>query len=315
MERHGTREGIMKRSWIGVLLVTLVALPTMKGAPAARAQFPGKNGLIAFAAETPDEGSQLFTVRHDGHGLRQITDGPAQASSPDWAPNGAWIAYTRNDCHVALIRPDGTAGYTIRSGNAGGCDADPAFTPDGEHLVFERQDDADDAAWIMDLHGDGRRRIGNANGGATTPEVSPDGSTVTVLSSASNGLNALFAIPIEGGAATQITPTLFGITFKHDWAPNGGRLVMSDNADDPDHTTNVVTFLPDGTGARYLTHNTAVSEHAYAGGYSPNGKWVVYREEHGDQSALMIVRTDGQGAHIVLPFSSLRPRFIDWGPS
>src|SRR5262245_47266650 len=247
MERDGTREGIMKRSGIGVLLAVLGALPVIGGAPAAHAQFAGKNGLIAFVAETRSEGNQLFTVRRDGHDLHQITHGPAQASSPDWAPSGAWIAYTRNDCHVALITPDGTDGYTIRAGSAGGCDADPAFTPDGGHLVFERTDGADDAAWIMDLRGHDRRRIGNANGLASTPEVSPDGSTVTVLSAGANDLNALFAIPIQGGPATQITPTLYGISFKHDWAPNGSRLVMSDNADDPDHPANVVTLLPNGT--------------------------------------------------------------------
>jgi hypothetical protein len=30
--------------------------------------------------------------------------------------------------------------------------------------------------------------------------------------------------------------------------------------------------------------------------------------------ALMVVRTIGQGIHAILPFSDLRPRFVDWGP-
>jgi hypothetical protein len=75
-----------------------------------------------------------------------------------------------------------------------------------------------------------------------------------------------------------------------------------------------VTIRPDGTGLRYLTDLQTPDQRALAGGYSPDGKWITYRLEHGDQNALMIVRTDGQGAHAVLPFSSFRPRFIDWGP-
>ena len=38
-----------------------------------------KHGLITFYAVTPNEGAQLFTVRPNGHDLRQITHGPGEA--------------------------------------------------------------------------------------------------------------------------------------------------------------------------------------------------------------------------------------------
>lgn len=117
---------------------------------------------------------------------------------------------------------------------------------------------------------------------------------------------ALFAISIRGGTPRQVTPTLYGIGFKHDWAPHGSRLVVSDNADDPDHPSNLVTIRPDGTGLRYLTHLQTSDQRALVGGYSPDGKWIIYRLEHG---------THGQGDRTVLPFSSFRPRYIDWGPA
>ena len=154
-----------------------------------------------------------------------------------------------------------------------------------------------------------------SSGGAATPEVSPDGQTVTFLSFPPPGdLGAIFAIGIHGGPVRQVTPTLNGITFKHDWAPNGSRLVMSDNADNPDLPVNVVTIRPDGTGLKYLTDNQTPDQRAFAGSYSPNGKWIVFRQESGDQSALMVMRTNGQGMHAILPFSDFRPRSIDWGP-
>lgn len=237
-------------------------------------------------------------------------------STPDWSPDGRWLAYSLDECTIALIRADGSHQRTIPSQTPGGCETDPAFTPDGDHLVFERYDPAsdDDAIWIMDLGGDGRRRIGTGPSGAATPEVSPDGRTVTFLSSTTPDLTALFAIGIDGGTARQVTPTLWGITFKHDWAPDGSRLVMSDNAGDEAHPVNLLTIRPDGTGLRYLTDLRRTDYRALAGGYSPNGKWIAYRLEHGDRNALKIVRTNGQDAHVVLPFSSFRPRYIDWGP-
>ncbi len=307
----------MKRFRIASML-SAVAVFTMAVSPApASATFPAKNGLIAFQAITGD-GNQLFTVRRNGHDLRQITNGPGEATTPDWSPDGQRLAYSLNECTIALVRANGTGRHVIPSQTPpDGCETDPVFTPDGGHLVFERYDPVtnDDAIWIMNLDGNGRRRIGTGPGGAATPEVSPDGQTVSFLSFTPDNLTALFAVSIGGGDARQITPTLYGITYKHDWAPDGSRLVMSDNADNPNRPVNMVTIRPDGTGLRYLTSLRTPDRGAFAGGYSPDGKWIVYRLEHGDQNALMIMRTDGQGAHTILPFSSFRPRSIDWGPA
>ena len=246
-----------------------------------------------------------------------MTQVAGEATTPDWSADGHWIAFSLNECTVAMIHPDGKGMRVVPSQTPGGCETDPAFTPDGHHLVFERFDPAtdDDAIWIMGLNGEGRRRLGTGPGGAATPEVSPDGQTVTFLSfTAPDDLTAIFAVGIHGGPVRQVTPTLNGITFKHDWAPDGSRLVMSDNADNPDLTVNVVTIRPDGTGLQYLTDNQTPDQRAFAGSYSPNGKWIVFRQESGDQSALMVMRTDGQGMHAILPFSDFRPRSIDWGP-
>src|SRR5262245_52492023 len=306
----------MKRAYTAFVVLGVMVAALVVAAP-AYAAYAGHDGRIAFQDDT-GTGNQLYTVRPNGHDLFQVTHVAAgEATTPDWSPDGRWIAFSLNECTVAMIHPDGTGRRVVASQTPGGCETDPAFTPDGRHLVFERFDPAtdDDAIWIMGLNGNGRRRLGTGPGGAATPEVSPDGQTVTFLSFLPpNDLTAIFAIGIQGGPVRQVTPTLNGITFKHDWAPDGSRLVMSDNADNPDLTVNVVTIRPDGTGLKYLTDNRTPDQRAFAGGYSPNGKWIVFRQESGDQSALMVMRTDGQGMHAITRFSDFRPRFMDWGP-
>jgi Tol biopolymer transport system component len=305
------------RRFAGAAVVAVgVVSAVLFSAQPAYPTFPGHNGRIAFQADTGD-GNQIYTVRPNGHDLFQVTHVDGEATTPDWSPDARWIAFSLDECTVAMIHPDGTGMRVVPSQTPGGCETDPAFTPDGHHLVFERYDPTtnDDAIWIMRLNGEGRHRLGTGPGGAATPEISPDGQIVTFLSfTPREDLTAIFAVDIHGGSVWRVTPTLNGITFKHDWAPDGSRLVMSDNAENPDLTVNVVTIRPDGTGLTYLTNNETPDQRALAGGYSPDGKWIVFRQEGGDRAALMVMRTDGQGMRAILPFSDFIPRFIDWGP-
>jgi Tol biopolymer transport system component len=64
---------------------------------------------------------------------------------------------------------------------------------------------------------------------------------------------------------------------------------------------------------RYLTRFTDPELRAYAGSYSPDGKWIVFRLEDHGQYSLMKIRPDGTHLRTILPPSSFRPRYIDWG--
>ena len=174
----------------------------MAAAAPADAALPGANGLIAFQVDGTDTTpARIYTVGPHGHGMNQVTTGAANAEAPDWSPDGEWIVFTKNGCKIALIHPDGSDMHRIDPA-PNGCESDATFTPDGEHLILERNDEAaaDDAIWIMDLDGGNRRRIGDGgNGEAHTPEISPDGQTVSFLSFANDGLSAIFEIDISGG--------------------------------------------------------------------------------------------------------------------
>ena len=62
----------------------------------------------------------------------------------------------------------------------------------------------------------------------------------------------------------------------------------------------------------YPTHFSG-QQRAYVGSHSPDGRWIVYRLEDHGQFALMRMRPDGSDVRTILPLSTFRPRFIDWG--
>jgi Tol biopolymer transport system component len=127
-------------------------------------------------------------------------------------------------------------------------------------------------------------------------------------------LTALTSAGIRGRNPELLLPYTTDVAIKHDWAPNSRRIVFTNNADFFEQSANIGTLRPDGTGpVRWLTHYTDPERRAYAGSYSPNGRWIVYRLEDHGQYALMRMHPDGTHRRVILPRSDFRPRYVDWG--
>jgi Tol biopolymer transport system component len=120
-------------------------------------------------------------------------------------------------------------------------------------------------------------------------------------------------VRIDGTNLLQVVPFSFDVAVKQDWAPDGRRLVFTDDADDFDRPANIATVRPDGTSLRYLTDLRSPETRAYVGGYSPDGNWIVFRLEDHGRYGLYRMRPDGSAVHAILGLSGFRPRFIDWG--
>jgi Tol biopolymer transport system component len=315
--KRTTRAARRTTSTLLALSAVTCALTVTNPVPAL-ATGPGHNGLLLFQLDN-GSGLQLYTLRANSKHPVQITHVPADASRGDWSPDGTQIAFelgSPDTANVALVDADGSHLRVIPS-VGDGIDADPSFTPDGQHVVFERFEPAtgDDAIWTMDLHGSGRRRIATGPNGAQDPNVSPDGRTLTFVGAAADAgdnQQALFAVNMDGSDLRQLTPFTLDVAIKHDWSPDGSRIVLTDNAN-VDAAANVATIAPDGSQLTYLTHNTTRPDSAYAGSWSPDGRWIVYRFEHNGQFGLRRMHPDGTDPQTVLPLSAVHPTNIDWG--
>lgn len=297
---------------IGLVVALVVAFASPAGAT-----YRGHNGLIAFAAQTGDW-TQLYTVRADGHGLRQIThQTDADASAPDWSPDGRWIVYSLENeagAHLVLIRQDGSQPRDLGAGQPACCESNASFTPDGRHLVYEHFDPTTETVSIRSLNLATMRRHVVANVDATDLNVSPDGREISFVHIGPGDFQqGLSIIRQDGTDLRHVVPMSADVAVKQDWSPSGRRLVFSDNADVPSQLVNIATVRPDGNGLHYLTKNRAPDEKSIAGSYSPDSRWIVYRQESGGLFSLWRMRTDGSHKRQILAPSAFRPRFIDWG--
>jgi Tol biopolymer transport system component len=309
-----------------LILVAGTATLVAVSAPVVLATYPGRDGRIAFQAQTSD-GTQIFTMNRSGGDIRQLTqihpregaDNPG-AAAPDWSPDGRTIAFTVNDCQVGVVSADGGPVTIIPSppGRTPGvdyCEGDPAFLPDGQHVLIDVYDPVLDMEAVSMVRLDGSDRGLVTAAGGPDPNTSPDGSMISFKGAD----GALFVANRNGTGVHRVSPDI-NVSFKHDWAPDGRHLVFSDYADpDPTQPVNVWTVRPDGTHLRAVTHFRDPLYRAYAGGYSPDGLWIVlrledrHRSEAQGLSALYLVHSDGTAMHRITPWSSFRPRNLDWG--
>jgi Tol biopolymer transport system component len=226
------------------------------------------------------------------------------------------------ECSVVLAHADGGGQVDLTyAGNPEGwtgCEGQPSFTPDGRRIVFTRVDPAGGPAsiWTMDLAGKDRVEITDGIGrGVTDPNVSPDGRQVSfVLVKTPEVEQALAVVGIDGSGLRRLTPFALEVAIKQDWAPDGEHLVLSDHADAEDLPSNVATIRPDGTDLQALTDLQDPAQRAFVGGYSPDGAWIVFRLQDGEQAGLFKMRPDGSDRQTIIPMGDLFPRYIAWGP-
>jgi Tol biopolymer transport system component len=129
------RRGVAMRRMFAVALAGLTVAGLVGIGGPAQAAFPGPNGRIVFDTAFSHR-PQIFTIRPDGTGLRQLTHvakGHA-AGSPEVSPDGTRIVFTI-DGQIWVMNANGSAQHQLTN-QAGFQNQQPSWSPDGRKIVF-----------------------------------------------------------------------------------------------------------------------------------------------------------------------------------
>lgn len=306
-----------------VVAAAVILIATLAAPSSAKTHHHPGRGRIVFGAETTN-GTQLWTIWPNGTHLRQVTHVDGDAVNPDWSPDGRLLTFewdTEEAAMVAVMNADGSA---LRSLGQTGCEFEgqPVFSADQRRIIYERYDcDVDDSLFSQQVKGGDERRLTDAfPDGHTDPNVSPNGRYLSFIrfDGGVEFQQALTVARANGTGQRDLLPPSWDIAIKHAWSPDNCHLVFTRDAD-PDPATDILSanlgIVSLGGHVRMLTHFSGGTLSAFAGSYSPDGRWIVYRLQDNDtgESALHVIRTDGSHDHEIFAREGVRARFIDWG--
>ena len=256
----------------------------------------------------PDRAAQhgVYLVRPDGHDRHLLLTAPA--ISPDWSPDGTRIVVESepddSDPELWIVEADGTDLLVVACDGAPcGNVANPAWSPDGGHLAFQRvipreagQDYDRVAIDVIDLTTD-VTRVATVSPVADSeyveyvePRWSPDGTrlvftvmTYPVPPTDENILGSSIAVVATDGSAADAPriladPAMFG--SHPDWSPDGEHIVFGTNPigsfAETTKATNLYTVRPDGSDLTQITQFGENDTRAIEPTWTPDGKRVSF---------------------------------------
>jgi Tol biopolymer transport system component len=179
---------------------------------------------------------------------------------------------------------------TSRLTASGDVESNPAWSPDGNSLVFSATHEGNTDLWIRDISGQARPLTSHL-AEDTQPSWSPDGRRIAFVSSRGRALNldksvfygyslggAIWTMPAIGGAAEMVVED----GFNPAWSPQGEQIAFDASLDGP---RRIWVSSPAGDERRQVTQDKSDLAAHMQPAWSADGRWIVYERQEGSQSS------------------------------
>jgi Tol biopolymer transport system component len=280
---------------------------------------------------------QLFTIKPDGSGLKQITHLAVKRSSvpgveePHWSPDGTMILfdsdYARTSKHVIslfTVKPDGSGLKRVPL-VTGLFNGEAAWSPDGKNIAYTFDASSTTPAQpqgIQVAQADGSfpyalTRVEHANHNDQRPSWSPNGKWIIFTEHYGLDQSQILRVRDVGGTPIPLTP--FELNANNaKWSPDGTTILFNSHNDaKPDQNANLYTMSANGSRLVQITHYRG-GLHAFANGWSPDGTEIIFhlrgtRRNGSTVNQLFIMDMANRSLRQLTHMSDdMNPGYADW---
>jgi Tol biopolymer transport system component len=151
-------------------------------------------------------------------------------------------------------------------------DTYPSPSPDGTRIAFQSDRAGSQDIWLVDVDGNGLRRLTTHPTLDETPVWSPDGRSI-VFASARAGERDVFEVPADGGTPRSLTANPGANDDHPKFSPDGSRIVFNSMRADGE-TYQIWVMNADGSHPRRLSHHVEWDTYP---SFSPDGRRILFR--------------------------------------
>lgn len=185
----------------------------------------------------------------------------------------------------------------------------PAWSADGQQIVFARGVPSGFDVWVVDADGAEERLVSR---NAVQPAWSPDGLWIAFTPARPVGTRDIWLMRSDGTRRHRIT-THRGSELLPAWSPDGRRIAyVGQHHCRALRRCNFAIYVMDADGSKRRRLTRTKTDNA-APSWSPDGRWVVFVRFGGVGDAIAVVRADGRGFRRITPFREDQ-YFPVWSP-
>jgi Tol biopolymer transport system component len=253
---------------------------------------------IAFTAFRGGHHGEIFVMRPDGTGQRNLTRDPSYDDLAAWAPDSMRIAFTSNrhgNSEIYVMNANGS-GQT-RLTHTPATDYSSSWSPDGSRMAFWSDRDGNNEIYVMNADGSGQTRLTTNRVSDYSPSWGPNGRIAFVRATGPGTLTALYVMNSDGSGERRLTePAANWTESRPVWSPDGTKIAFVSGRDFPVDNTEIYERRIDGSEEIRITRSPHRDDWPT---WSPDGRKIAFAHGSLFEPEIYGMNVDGSGVRLL----------------